>query len=555
MLKNHFFVYACYFICISTLTVLLTQGPLYANPPWADNIDADSGLTWGSLIKGEIPENKYSEFIEPQLKYFRKTFGPDISSSYDLYQKILARPAADMDSENRDPRLLEIKTLKRWPDPVIIHGRDLPDWEGKQIGRLRLYAFLVDKFVAIPYQFDEFTPAGIKVLPDGGPEANPEDGDGFYSAQDEFMFMAHDLGDRIKVDQFIKGYTDVLEITIEDPLTKEKAWCYLLEFPDTPPARSPLNYATYVEKYNQQCGYYIFVQTSYKVVNGNLYKQIFPQTTRIPKHAGGNCLDYSDRVKFRVLIRLFFGTVKINITEDQLTGDTLAIRDGPIRCTRRCWSKIILKGIQLPKVASIIADITQYDTLFVNPVNLFVPINPGLLWTDFTLYSGTDLSDNTHGSYWYNSNNLDGFLINGKMSEEEKDMDESIDSWRLATGEWGTMMNRSIWDPNFQRQAKIKICYTDDAIGDPPDYDPGHVGMAYNYSTLRSIKPGLYPTELDWYFIPWFNSKESVGKLNMESVNAHLNMYDHPVEIIAGQQRFVNQPKPKGKQIAKDEKK
>jgi hypothetical protein len=37
-----------------------------------------------------------------------------------------------------------------------------------------------------------------------------------------------------------------------------------------------------------------------------------------------------------------------------------------------------------------------------------------------------------------------------------------------------------------------------------------------------------------------------VGKLNMEKVNAYLDMYDNPLNVSTGQGWFLNRPRPKG---------
>jgi hypothetical protein len=526
------------------LAPLVLVSSLHAEPPFVGTIDERSGLSYDALLKGDLPDDSYWEFIRPQRDYLRAVFGSDVSTTYELYSKELARLGSG-GSVKEDPRILELKTIKRWPDPVIIHGKDLPGWTGRGLANLRVYACRLGTFVPIPYQFDEITPEGKKVLPEGGPEANPEDGNGVLDTQDEFLFMAHDAGDRVQPREWINGFDDVLEITIRDPKDGGKGWCYLFLFNHNPPQPSPLHYATHNDKYNQHYNFYVFSQNQFKVHSGRVYRQIFNQKWKIPEYAGGTFTNFIDRLKFRVRVRLFFGSVKLTTTEDDVTGDTLALRDGPVRCNRRCWGQVMLPlGFKTPKIMS---DIIGYDTMFVCPVELSVPINPGLVLTDLTMYSGTDLNPSAIGSRWYNSNNLSGFRVDGKTTEDEKNMNMAQDQWRMVTGPYGTMMNRSIWDPQFLRQARIQIKFTDDlSVNDPPEYCAGQIGMANNYSTVENLKPGVYVMELDWFFIPWFNSHESKGKLNMGKVNAYLDMYDSPLNISAGQGWFINAPRPKG---------
>jgi len=538
------------------LALLLAAALWFPCPPAAADtlakIDERSGISWEKLLKGEIPENLFWEFIEPQRDYLRSTYGPGISTTYELYLREMERLNRPEPAVAEDPRVLEIKTLKRWPDPVVLHGRDLPGCEGRPLEHFRLYALHLGKFVPVPYQFDEITPDGRKVLPDGGPEANPEEGNGRLDARDELLFMAHDLGDRVRPADWVGGFDAATEISARDPLDSGRGWCYLLSFPRPPPP-SPLNYATYVDKYNQHYGFYLFEQSQFKVHQGKLYRQIFNQAWKLPDYAGGDFTNFIDRLKFRVRVRLLFGSLKITTTEDDVSGDTLALRDGPVRCTRRCWGRVQLPlGFKTPRIVS---DIIGYDTMFVCPVILSVPINPGLVLTDLSLHSGTDLHPGITGSRWYNSNNLGGFTVDGVPTEEERTLNETLDDWRLVTGAWGTMMNRSLWDPGFLQQAEIRIRFTDDVrIEDRPEYFPGQFGMAYNISTVRNLKPGRYLTELDWFFIPWFNPPERTGELNREKVNQYLDMVERPLELSAGGPWFPNEPRPRGPHPAEEPK-
>jgi hypothetical protein len=535
-------------ILVSLFLLFLLAG-IGTQAAGAREMDELSGLAWEDLLKGEIPDGLFWEFVNPQRDYLRKTFGRNISTTYELY-------SAEMDRLGRagqpteDPRVSEKKTLKRWPDHVVVHGFAFPGWKGRSLDHLRVYACRLGKFVPIPYQFDEFTAEGVKVLPDGGPEANPGDGNRVLDDQDEFLFMAHDLGDRVDPHQWIQGFEDVQEIAVEDPLDGGQGWCYFFLFPGDPPARSPLDYVTYIEKYNQQISFYVLDQAAFKVIGGKLYRQIFPHVVKIPDYAGGNFTNFVDRMKYRARVRLLFGSIKITVTEDQFTGHTLALRDGPVRCTRRVSGRIRLPmGFKTPEI---LGEITQFDTFFLVPTELKVPFNPGLVLTDLTMYSGTELRSSANGSRWYNSNNLSGFLVDGKSTQDEKDMNDAVEQWRLATGPWGTMMNRSLWDPEFKRQSEIRIRFTDAIdLPDPPEYEPGQIGMAYSYTKVKDIEPRTYALELDWFFPPWFNTSPRTYGLNMDKVKAYMDMYDNPLKIFSGTGWYLNDPVARGAQERK----
>jgi len=529
-----------------TLLALCLLAPAHPQPADAshqDRIDEATGLSWGELLRGDLPLDRFRKTFDPQRAYLRETYGEQIATTYDLYLREQERFQGPV-PEAGDPRVLRPKTIARWPDPVVMKGAALGDRAGGPLEAFRLYACHLGRFVPIPYQFDEYTAEGHKVLPDAGPEANPQDGNGVLDAQDEFLFMAHDLGDRVEPEQWLEGVRDALEITVEDPRDEGTGWCYLLRFHGAPPERSPLNYATYDPAYNQHMSFYVFDQSSFKVIGGKLYRQVFPQKCRIPDYAGGNFQNFIDRVKFRTRVRLFFGSVKIHIDEDQFSGDTLAVRDGPVRCTRRAWGRIHILGFKTPKI---LADIVQYDTFYANPVELSIPINPGLVLTDLTMYSGTELTHTTYGSLWLNSNNPGGFRVDGRMSAAERAMNRDPEVWRLAAGPWGAMMNRSIWSPDYMRQARIHMEFTDDiAQEDPPEFDPGQTGMAYSFSTVRNLAPGTYVMELDWYFPVRFPDPEREPDGARRAVQEYLNMYDAPLRISTSGAFFPNDPVPKG---------
>jgi hypothetical protein len=529
------------FLFLLVLHAPLFYGTVRADPSWKKKIDPATGLDWETLVRGDLPDHLFRERFDPQREYLRAIYGEETSTTYDLFLRERDR-TGEAAEETEGGRVLQRKSIRRWPDPVVMKGTALTDRRGQPLEGFRLYACHLGKFVPIPYQFDEYTAEGSKVLPDAGPEANPEQGNGLLDPQDEFLFMAHDVGDRVLPGQWIEQIRDVLEITLKDPIDGGTGWCYLVRFHGTPPEPSPLDYAAYVQKYNQHLSFYVFNQSSFKVIGGKLYRQVFPQLCKIPDYAGGNFRSFIDRVKFRTRVRLFFGSVKIEIDEDQFSGDTLALRDGPVRCTRRAWGRIHILGFKTPRI---LADIVQYDTFYANPVELSVPINPGLVLTDLTLFSGTDLTTSTYGSLWYNSNNLEGFRVDGRMSERERTMKDDPEAWRLVTGPWGAMMNRSIWSPDYLRQARIRMEFTDDVTrADPPEYDPGQIGLAYSYSTVRNLAPGTYVMELDWYFPVRFPGPDPKGKLDRRPVDGYLNMFDAPLLISTSGEFFPNDPRP-----------
>ena len=81
---------------LATLLLLLFSqyvsiGAAKAGPSGKGKIDPLTGLSWDTLIKGNLPDNLFRERFDPQREYLRKTYGEEISTTYDLFLKERAR--------------------------------------------------------------------------------------------------------------------------------------------------------------------------------------------------------------------------------------------------------------------------------------------------------------------------------------------------------------------------------------------------------------------------------------------------------------------------------
>ena len=85
--------------------------------------------------------------------------------------------ATSVSPEERSSVILEEKTLRRWPDPIVADCGLFPSLLGKKVGSLRIYVHSDDSFHPIPFQIDERDSEGQLVLP-SGEKGNPEDANG-----------------------------------------------------------------------------------------------------------------------------------------------------------------------------------------------------------------------------------------------------------------------------------------------------------------------------------------------------------------------------------------
>ena len=91
-----------------------------------------------------------------------------------------------------------------------------------------------------------------------------------------------------------------------------------------------------------------------------------------------------------------------------------AYKDGPIRLVRNIQLIITLPlGIKAPGIA---VDLLWYDTIVNVPMVIDIPFNPKYLMSYMKLVVGEDHCPGAIGMLVYNSNNLEGFVVDGWTS-------------------------------------------------------------------------------------------------------------------------------------------
>lgn len=433
--------------------------------------------------------------------------------------------------------VLEKNTMNRFYDPVEIRGEILKDLLGKELSHMRLYSFSGGLLHQVPYQFDEWTSDGFMVV-DLGPEANTDLGNGLLDKQDMLVFMARDSGDRVSNACWPEGVKQGVEIEVLDPLTKGKGWYYLLFFNDHAPdiTFSNKDIVEYDEEFRLNSATYVVHGTNRRW-KGKLYKLLSHKQAWTTEEAGGDGKNLIDRLKYRFKARLLFGTIKLKSNEDKLIGEATKIKTGPVRNVARQWIALTLPlGLKSPRFYS---DSYCYDTLAFTAFQTDMPFNPGYVVTDFRMIFGHDMHPrNAFGMTWYNSNNTDGYLIDGVMSPMETRHDDSKDTWRCTVGPGGWSFYRSVWDEFYSSQADIKVHYSDDRETlRPPEYYPGDIGYSYTESTVKSLKPRKYHFQVD-SFVP-YHFYDPNG-LRMDVIQELNNIRDHPIQVAVGSTKVTN---------------
>jgi len=519
--------------------------------PWQDFTAVDAERFPSDLLK-EIKkqEQEWGKMLLKHRKqyedYYRDILGPDIHNTWDVYNKEIELMNDSIYRKCNDPVQAK-KTLVRFPDRVWISAKNFKKLYGKKIDRLRLIGYRFGRFQMIPFDIDEGTGKGEKVFKNG-PKNNASDGDNRFTHTDQLTFFAHDCGDKIDVSlikqQFGKKAVSE-EIELIDPVTGAKGWVYLTFFPKKPPPKSEFDYITFLnDTVNQQFSDYIWHQSTFRFIGNKIYRKIFCRSWKYAPFFKYDGEEMVDRLKIRVTARLCFGLLKLGFNEDRVIGDWLAWNDGQALATGRGWI-----AVQLPlglKSPHFIFDVIAAETVLSVPLDVVVPINPGNILTDYTMKIGTDWHRGHYkpgdepGFRFYNSNNRDGVVVDGIMSERENNWNQEKDEWRILTGPAGTVAFRSYWDPYYANQANIRVEYVDDVNKpDPPEFHPGQVAMHYSVSHVESLEPRTYTILLEWYGPPDFWDKDP-KKNRWDLFKQYLEMLDHPLEFKVGDQSDVN---------------
>ena len=435
--------------------------------------------------------------------------------------------------------VLAAKTLDRFYDPIEVRGELFPELHNSEIDQLGLLACNDGKLDFITFQFDEWTEDGELVLK-MGENNNAEKANNKLDPQDQLVFMARELGDRVEPAMWQKLSDKGMEIEVIDPLTQERAWAYLLHFPNKIP-EDKLKTAKRVETETPEfraIGDSYTVYGTSKDIGKKHYRTVINNLISVTPAAGGNGLDLTDKQKARASVRMLFGMLKLNFVEESVIGGVDKYFAGPVRGLCRNWAALSLPmKLKSPRFH---LSVYVYDTMIFIPIQNTFPINPGYVLTDFQTTTGYDLHPiNGLGMKYYSDTNPRGFLIDGYMSKEErKEYNDNPDNWRCVVGPQGWIVHRSLWDEDYRRQAKIRMKYIDDIEHQsPPDNFPGDLGYYYTESTIDSLEPRSYFFQLDYY---WPYRLYTPDGPDMKAINAICNIRDNPLMIKLGDQEVEN---------------
>ncbi len=436
------------------------------------------------------------------------------------------------------------KTLKRKIDPTVVKGEPLSRLFGKPIEGLRLYIAKDGALAPAPYQIDKVNADDEFIFdPSLEPEKAAERKERFEDIaedlppeklaeekkkafwkediksldyNDDLSFMSWDSGDRAPKTLWPEGATEGVELELTDPLDGGKAWAYLLYFPKDPPPISSKDYMKYhPETDTVESDFYIF-----KFLNGN---PLLLSTILTKDGKGGILPDTIDRLKMRIEIKpLFF--FSFTLDEENISGITIAYKDGPVRVIRRnrFWATLLFLRVT-PKAD---VDVIFWPNGMYAPSIIDQPFDPAVLLREGScIKGGADLNRNSWGSKLWTRDNKP-FVLDGKMSEAEKNLVLEDQSWFIVYREkekLGIFGSVSFNEDLVKAGMVANLYYLDDMhFNDQPEEEPGAGLLGYELDMMKLPK-GKHIFMVRQFVLRDFMPGDEVQFLNLS---------EHPIEVI-----------------------
>jgi len=412
---------------------------------------------------------------------------------------------------------IQVKTLKRIHDPVVMECKEFAPLFGSPMNRLALMARRGDSWAPIPFQIDQKKPDGSYAFAMGPGASN--DPDPNLDANDELVFMVKDTGDRAGDGKWPEGAKKIMEIEIADPKNGLKGWLYLARFSGV----APRSKEDYIRVEIDEAKNYRRV-ISYEYEMGGPMDRIFPDLMRARRRPGGGGmgLDVLDRLKIRGEIFLV-GGLKIPYKMDEMTiAKDVGYIDGPVRVLHFAQGYLeFVKPFKLKGEGHSI--ISYYVNHVIWPLKLDIPFSVVKVVKKVTTYGYLDFCPAVYGSYSFSAANPfnKNVIFDGRMSAIEKTLDTKTEiGWNAGFGPQGALVNRLIYIP--KEGTKLFPYYLDDeTVNDPPEDCPGVSRTGYKIVGTEGQAPGTVAWQY-YYYLSMLKPKE---------VYLILDILDHPVKI------------------------
>ena len=292
--------------------------------------------------------------------------------------------------------------------PVILRGAQLAPLVGVSRAHITAYVRHGDRFTTIPFQIDRRDERGQLLLDDAMPAALVRDA--HFSARDECVFMAGDLGERglVPVDELHPER--IVEVELRDPKSAKHGWVYLLVRPDASFAQPTDGYVRYLADRDA------LETDTYRLAFSSQMPMLANSVQWFDHHTQTYGINVLDVMKIRHAGR-FLGGFTFRRGVEDYRSQLVGVRVGSVRIIRRTENSIrVLLGFRSPTIT---VDYISYAQAILADIRLDVPFRNDWFFSDLvsvTTWDGNDAPDYPPSTVY--SNSLpDGFKVNGQMSD------------------------------------------------------------------------------------------------------------------------------------------
>lgn len=408
------------------------------------------------------------------------------------------------------------RTLDRLPDPVVVKGSEVDGLLGKKIDRLGVFVRGQGGWLPVPYQIDQRDGEGMLIFP-FGPKSNRAKGTGRLEPQDEIVFMAADAGDRWapSAAPAPEGAGSGVEIGLADPLGAGRGWAYLFDFSGEFP-RSDRDYVSFDPRTARIASDHMFFKYA------PAQDKIYYEEIGVPTSGGGTGREFIDRLKLRIYIktRLWFS---LTFDEDEWDSSVGRWIDGPVRVVRQIENELRFLGVAI--APTILVDAMYYRDFHVAPTTIHQTVNIPAIAKEAWFKFAIDMNENGKGMRYYRPSpgaEDPWHAVDGKMEDDEEDLDPKHPDWHLVTGSHGTHLLRvEMPEPLVP---VTDLYYLDDETNeDEPEGTPGSIGEVGYKFDLFPLEQGVYKMRVFNIFPPRFKAGDE---------DRYQAMIDHPLERV-----------------------
>ena len=359
------------------------------------------------------------------------------------------------------------------------------------VSELGLYRWEKDRFVGIPFQVNQYEQG--KIILDRR-NINVEEHGGSYrkksnliefssipqrrylAAGDELVFLAKDTGYRFPHNSHPKQFTRGVELCITDPVNGEKGWTYLMKpgnaYPKSHQERQPGDYLRHtleevrstkgkVTKHLERIRARNF-SIMFDITKSGSYKEF-----RVTEKGQGSNENLVIEFRSTALARLkgIPWTFRLNPGKNLLV-HMIGSAEGPVELQRVVYNKVVLPLLGEQEDMSLLTTSHYYPGYLYFTGSLKLPRWLKRFVRSLDSEMTTDFNGNAMGMTWYNSNNTDGVLVDGRMSEAERRLNLDAYQWSLLVGDqggWANMMNMK----TEGMKAHMRLYYEDNAGREP----------------------------------------------------------------------------------------